>query len=202
MTENKYLKFEKAIEYPNFTKVWFRYAGRYEYVKIDGRGFAVNAIVEFLKKSTYEDPELTVEDIRKAVKLLKTKPMFAPKLKMFNDYKGMEYGHLHYDEFDAFRYTYGMCFDNNPNYGIRNLKKVKLGKKTTVELTDGRKGVAQVQGDDVYDPQVAFALAYTAAQFESKTAYNNFVNKLVKKNKLYGIYAKGLKLKVKKENSK
>jgi hypothetical protein len=80
-------------------------------------------------------------------------------------------------------------------YGIRNLKKCKLGKKTTVELTDGREGTATVQGGDQYDQYVAFALAFTDAHFESKTAFHNFVNRIAKKNTRYGIFVKGKKLK-------
>ena len=89
-----------------------------------------------------------------------------------------------------------------PKYGIRNLKKVKLGKKTTVELDDGRKGVATLNPVDVPDPYVAFALAYTKSQFENSTAFYNFVDKMVKKNKRYGVYLKGVKLKAKKEEDK
>ena len=104
--------------------------------------------------------------------------------------------------YDAFRYM-ACGFEHlgigeinmKPNYGIRNVKKCKLGKKTTVWLDDGRKGEAKVQGGDEYDPYVAFSLAYTAAQFESKTAFRNFVDKMTKKNKRYGVYVKGKKLK-------
>lgn len=95
------------------------------------------------------------------------------------------------------------CLMNrNIKYGIRNIKKVKLGKKTTVELTDGRKGVVTLNPVDVPDPYVAFALAYTKAQFETSTAFYNFVDRIVKKNKRYGIFIKGKKLKALNEKTK
>lgn len=92
--------------------------------------------------------------------------------------------------------------NRNIKYGIRNIKKVKLGKKTTVELTDGRKGVVTLNPVDVPDPYVAFALAYTKAQFETSTAFYNFVDRIVKKNKRYGIFIKGKKLKALNEKTK
>jgi len=206
---NNTFGYEKAVAFPYFTKVWFRSGGKLAYVKIDGNYAAVDAIVEHLKKSKeVEEPELTCANIRKAVWSLKTKPTLLPEMRAyvpcFNHLQGRNTDFIYIDEnTEKLRCAllYGE-WDIEPKYGIRNLKKVKLGKKTTVELDDGRKGVATLNPVDVPDPYVAFALAYTKSQFENSTAFYNFVDKIAKKNKRYGVYLKGVKLKAKKEEDR
>lgn len=51
---------------------------------------------------------------------------------------------------------------------------------TTVVLKDGRKGLAKVANEDVYDEKVGFALAYCYAIFGSKTQFNKKVASLQK----------------------
>ena len=221
-TGKKKLKFLQANTNPNLTRIWFESEGKTEPIEIKGKKWLEGKVVELISAAC-EDTELTcVANIRKAVRELKPKPMMLPNTRVFVPCNGQRrvlfrgpYEIQDTNESTPFRVLFPRdlpmmtsetlkFIDSRlkPKYGIRNLKKVKLGKKTTVELDDGRKGVATLNPVDVPDPYVAFALAYTKSQFENSTAFYNFVDKIAKKNKRYGVYLKGVKLKAKKEEDK
>ena len=61
------------------------------------------------------------------------------------------------------------------------IKSVTFNKSkgvTTVVLKDGRKGIAKVANNDVYDEKVGMALAYCYALFGSKNKFNKKVDEL------------------------
>lgn len=61
------------------------------------------------------------------------------------------------------------------------IKSVTFNKEkgvTAVVLRDGRKGIAKVANDDIYDEKVGTALAYCYAVFGSKTKFNKKVEQL------------------------
>ena len=67
-----------------------------------------------------------------------------------------------------------------------DIKSVTFNKEkgvTAVVLKDGRKGIARVSKDDIYDERVGMALAYCYAIFGSKTQFNKKIEKIKAKQK-------------------
>jgi hypothetical protein len=73
--------------------------------------------------------------------------------------------------------------ETNKSDDIKSATFNKEKGVTTVVLRDGRKGIAKVSKDDIYDERVGMALAYCYAVFGSKTQFNKKIEKIKAKQK-------------------